>query len=524
MMGWLVKRPINSTPSSSGNVSLLPDVKVRLSFVREVTNSLSPSIDHFQQIFDHAAIQRIIEVLGNGHGKTAEQRCQLNYKPLEQDDIGLLELTEDPQCPQIPQVVTHNDRAWFNYVAVSYTWLREEYAWYGERLPEFTKLRIDGNMVVVPSHVAFIIGCLFLRGAQWVWIDCLCINQNDREERGHQVSHMNRIFQNAEEVAVFLGKPTHETNDTLRVLCNDLRDRVYVTEEIDVESPSEDPPKLEHTNGFRHISEHKYWSRAWILQEIALARKLRLICGEFMLDHYNTTELIRRLIEHEVAQTIKMQLMLINKLAVKIKLPLLDIMTATRYARCSEPRDAIYAKMHLANDKYIIGEPDYSKSTGSLFRQFAIACILESRSLRILSFASGYDNGLDVASWVPDWTPREEMPEMRLTGGYSALLKDSMRKCTARVEVNPEETDRILVARGWVLKTMQGFGGCSYETYLCLVFGCTTLLVLARRGHNYVLINFALSNGSRQSAQAELDEITLGDITPEYPITEFRIA
>lgn len=38
-----------------------------------------------------------------------------------------------------------------------------------------------------------------------IWIDALCINQDDDEEKGIQVQMMDRIFQEAKRVAVWLG-------------------------------------------------------------------------------------------------------------------------------------------------------------------------------------------------------------------------------------------------------------------------------------------------------------------------------
>ncbi|OCL03408.1 HET-domain-containing protein, partial [Glonium stellatum] len=38
-----------------------------------------------------------------------------------------------------------------------------------------------------------------------IWVDALCINQNDVSERSHQVSMMADIYKNADEVLIWLG-------------------------------------------------------------------------------------------------------------------------------------------------------------------------------------------------------------------------------------------------------------------------------------------------------------------------------
>lgn len=45
----------------------------------------------------------------------------------------------------------------------------------------------------------------------WLWVDALCINQDDLEEKGHQVGLMKRIFKGADTVLVWLGMGDNRT-------------------------------------------------------------------------------------------------------------------------------------------------------------------------------------------------------------------------------------------------------------------------------------------------------------------------
>jgi len=38
-----------------------------------------------------------------------------------------------------------------------------------------------------------------------MWIDALCIDQADLQEKGHQVAHMGQIFRRADRVVIWLG-------------------------------------------------------------------------------------------------------------------------------------------------------------------------------------------------------------------------------------------------------------------------------------------------------------------------------
>jgi hypothetical protein len=42
---------------------------------------------------------------------------------------------------------------------------------------------------------------------QFLWIDALCINQEDDRQRGHQVEMMGSVYLQASEVLIWLGTP-----------------------------------------------------------------------------------------------------------------------------------------------------------------------------------------------------------------------------------------------------------------------------------------------------------------------------
>ena len=54
-----------------------------------------------------------------------------------------------------------------------------------------------------------------------LWIDAICINQDDKQECGHQVQQMASIYENARQVIIWLGEATNSTDllfDSLRAL------------------------------------------------------------------------------------------------------------------------------------------------------------------------------------------------------------------------------------------------------------------------------------------------------------------
>jgi hypothetical protein len=118
-----------------------------------------------------------------------------------------------------------------------------------------------------------------------LWIDAICINQQDLEERNHQVGIMRRIYVEAHHVLVWLGQGDEET-DWLFDLC-ERRKWQYVT-------PSLNPPyesdgiflqQFADTMKAAEVLERKvlnrpWWKRVWVVQEFVLASQDPVIvCG-----------------------------------------------------------------------------------------------------------------------------------------------------------------------------------------------------------------------------------------------------
>lgn len=114
------------------------------------------------------------------------------------------------QCPSGPDDVPEP------FYAVSYSW---------GTIPELGGIVLDGHEVDVPysSEVALrglITG--FERGAgdvnMPIWIDAICMNQNDGAEKVEQLSLMGRLYRCAHTVCVWLGPDGIHTNNALKSL------------------------------------------------------------------------------------------------------------------------------------------------------------------------------------------------------------------------------------------------------------------------------------------------------------------
>jgi hypothetical protein len=102
-----------------------------------------------------------------------------------------------------------------------------------------------------------------------VWVDALCINQINVQERNNQVAIMGKIFHHATKVLVWLGEAADDSD--------------FLLEHI---KPREDwgydwggPLDLRTWTAMFHFYSRPYWRRVWVIQEILGARCLDLFCG-----------------------------------------------------------------------------------------------------------------------------------------------------------------------------------------------------------------------------------------------------
>jgi hypothetical protein len=131
------------------------------------------------------------------------------------------------------------------YVAISYTW--------GDVEPTLP-LAVNGQVMRVRLHCWHALWQLRYHGFTGnLWIDSICINQEDYVEKSAQVSMMGQVYKNATSVAACIG-----SGDTLRRLGTSSESTIQALNDL------EDAP---------------YFSRIWIKQEIVLAKEISVFCG-----------------------------------------------------------------------------------------------------------------------------------------------------------------------------------------------------------------------------------------------------
>lgn len=110
-------------------------------------------------------------------------------------------------------------------------------------------------------------------GRRYIWIDALCINQSDPEERSQQVRIMLFIYQNATKVVAWLGHAHLNTKDALAAVASPPK------EWLDMNFPV-------IISGLEDLYSRSWFKRMWVQQEIHAAKQLVLYCGDLQFSWF----------------------------------------------------------------------------------------------------------------------------------------------------------------------------------------------------------------------------------------------
>jgi len=171
-----------------------------------------------------------------------------------------------------------------DYAALSYTW--------GSKSRP-CEIMINGSIMTVTKNAYLALRDLrYQEKDRILWIDALCINQNDDKERGEQVQQMGSIYSKAERVIIWLGEATYNTDYVMHYMkqlekegtkqaSNDqkISDKQWVNIwSAVVHSLSADQRDL-LVEGLWSLLRRNWFKRVWIIQEVANARVAEITCG-----------------------------------------------------------------------------------------------------------------------------------------------------------------------------------------------------------------------------------------------------
>ncbi|KAK1067227.1 hypothetical protein LTR74_006595 [Friedmanniomyces endolithicus] len=351
------------------------------------------------------------------------------YRPLKPREFRILLLSnEERNGPKSLkcELRTLNIDTNLAYVALSYTW-----GFSGD----LATIKLGDFRIHAQRNLVEALRTLYGLGHRLVWADALCINQTDLTERGVQVSLMRNIFERAQEVLIFLDSVSDRGSvpePLLGLLCASHVDTACFLSKAEVVMQD-----MRSYAFLRNLLKSRYWQRAWIIQEIAVASQVNVVLADHKIPWSNLSILASTLMsvlamtDHNSIARLSSDMDTDDELADGVAwlfsldiirtqkgTSLLNILNLSAGSKQREDIDVLYSKLGLAFDtSQLIQRPDYSKTCREVFVELATNYIREKRSLKVICSANlqslKYEKDLDITSlvlpsWIPDWRQVQE--------------------------------------------------------------------------------------------------------------------
>jgi hypothetical protein len=236
---------------------------------------------------------------------------------------------------------------------------------------------------------------------QWLWIDQVCINQALTGERNHQVKMMSDIYRRATYVYVWLGKSDGSTEAVMRALKSSYR-RYHDSESLTKRSKTSSKMSRDGTStqaedsiwtsalrsALRHFFGNPYWLRLWIVQEIMLARYIRVICGETLLSwdelkRFCSSTLTKVYLNGNVYldDVVPSQVKWLTDHALSARhYSYAELLLTFSASQCQNPQDRVFGLQGLIPDAER-AEIDYGQPANQIFPETARAFVRSANSM-----------------------------------------------------------------------------------------------------------------------------------------------
>ncbi|KAF2826582.1 hypothetical protein CC86DRAFT_416223 [Ophiobolus disseminans] len=267
--------------------------------------------------------------------------------------------------------------------------------------------------------------------ARVLWIDALCIDQGLIEEKNRQVAAMGRVYSTAKLMIAWVGPEKDGSTEAVEIIkrvgryveIDWSRSKAWSSDDCPMEElhwssvDASIPFEEGELDPVLDLFCRPYFNRAWIRQEVVLAARAILVCGNDFFD-WETFRTVGYLLHSKVYyRTAFTRHTWQDFERIRREIYELCVITAGRLsydllraylssAKCEDPRDKIFSILALLDPKSLeIGiQPDYAQDALTLYTDVAMRVSMETSSLRLLESCLVSARTLDIPSWVPDWS------------------------------------------------------------------------------------------------------------------------
>jgi hypothetical protein len=405
-----------------------------------------------------------------------------------------------PLCCDIFHVLLDNNP---KYEDLSYTWdIDTQLA-----LPVLSSylIKISNRFFHVAPNLYFALRRLRASDQpRTLWIDALCVNQEDNNEKGQQVQIMSKIYAKAERVVIWLGEGEASDSHAFAMMerfyqafpftdaHNEskfprLKRHHMVSGEFGMETLAAVLRRFKNADlvhdklGWKALGIlllRRWFTRVWVLQEVVMGREAVVLCGSHTIPWLRFAYVVCTIVDLGIGQEVHnagrggrgaMSVFLINKiinlqevLRSGQKYGLLDAIGLTRTLESTDPRDKIYGVLAFVREEdWLV--PDYQISANELLRRVNVFLMahINKATVGMLSLfdARSVQNHCKLTPWGPNWFDVELDREAFLSFGTEIEYGTSCQP-SGRVSAD----GRLLTLRGVVFDEVTNYSN-TYERF-----------------------------------------------------------
>ncbi|KAM0429218.1 hypothetical protein ACHAPT_006432 [Fusarium lateritium] len=366
------------------------------------------------------------------------------------------------------------------YTALSYTW--------GPQVFEAT-IECDGyEKKITKSLEAALRRFRQPRDPIMMWIDQICINQDDEAEKKKQIRLMGRIYERARNTVIWLGEAENESGSALQLIERITSCLHYTLSEVDLENLERIDLPASNSRAWKDLWDllsRPWFTRVWIIQEAILSAEpgTWFACGNRFMPwatlttaciYLETCGISRKMHEKfgpglgqnrdvcEVVWSLESQRLDYRSGPGP---ELFKLLTKIRNSNCYDPKDRIYGLLGVCEDgdrQAVIKYDKAGPTAVDLYVNMATHQLLKKPipGMNLTQVLAAVDHeSLDLPSWVPDWRVPPRMYPLGLSFAHSVYQasgrfkqfsnrEDDGKKPLARIH------DKELIVQGVFFDTL----------------------------------------------------------------------
>ena len=241
---------------------------------------------------------------------------------------------------------------------------------------------------------------------RYIWVDQVCINQEDVKERNAQVKRMAEIYKIASGVIVWLGQKSDFSLDEIDLV-------IHPDPHLEWRGKTVINWVLEWA-----VFARPWFFRLWVFQEAVFAQHISILLGPVLMHWEALTEVaasVREFTDEDVIRdldhTYCIPSYLHDQMVAYIEFTSqrmakeeyidMDLLMWRLHAqKCQDPRDKLFSLVGFAGNILPIEFIDYDQPAAVIFQDCTRCLIERTGSLRAITYLNR-----EVPEWRPSWVP-----------------------------------------------------------------------------------------------------------------------